>query len=79
MYTIFNTPLIREKCPDNMTEKDCPLRKYIASEQDLFYVSANETYLIPNEYNREKFMRIYDEMHAVCVKCKTDNIRIKAR
>ena len=62
-----------------MTEKDCPLRKYIASGQDLFHVSVNESCLIPNEYDREKFMRVYDEMHAICTKCKTDNIKIKTK
>ena len=73
MYTIYNTPLVNEKCPDNMTESTCPLRIFIKNGQDLFHISINETYLVPKTYDREKFMHIYDEMHAICNKCKADN------
>ena len=74
MNTVYNTCLVNEKCPGNMTESVCPLRNYIKNEQDLFHISINETYLVQNTmYDREKFMRVYDEMHRICQKCHADN------
>lgn len=77
MYTIFNTSLIHTQCPQNMTEGTCPLRQFIDKGQDLFHVSMNETHLMPNEYNSEKFMRTYSQMLAICNKCKADNSKVK--
>ena len=73
MYTIFTTNLINTNCPTNMTESKCPLREYIKNGQDLFHVSVNETHLVQNEYNAEKFMQVYEEMHRICNKCHADN------
>ncbi len=77
MYTVFNTNLISTQCPQNMTEQTCPVRQFINNGQDLFHVSINETYLTQNEYNSEKFMRVYAQMLAVCNKCKADNTKTK--
>lgn len=73
MYTIYNTTLISENCPQEKTPFNCPLRNYVNSEKDLFHVSVNETHLVPNVNNRETLIRMYDEMHAICDKCHLDN------
>ena len=69
MYTVFNTPLIISKCPEGMTEKECPLRKFIKSGQDTFHMTTNESYLVPNEYVLGKIVETATKMHNICHKC----------
>lgn len=72
MYTIYTVNLISENCPNNITPQTCPLRKYVNTGNDLFHVSVNETNLVPH-CGREGLVKMYDEMHAICTKCKADN------
>ena len=72
MYTAYNTTFISEKCPQEKTAFNCPLRDYVNSEKDLLHISVNETHLVPNDNRRETWMRMYDEMHAICNKCHQD-------
>lgn len=77
MFTLYSTTLISENCPQTMTTSNCPLRKYVDSEKELFHVSVNETNLLPNKNDRETFIQMYDKMHAICEKCKADNQKTK--
>lgn len=72
MHTIYTTTLISENCPNGMTPSKCPLRKYATTNNELFHISVNETHLVPHG-GKEALIKMYDEMHAICAKCKTDN------
>ena len=57
-----------------MTERNCPLRKFIKYEQHTFHISVNETYLVPNrsyEIARNEFINTFDKMYAICAECKS--------
>ena len=72
-YTVFSTPLIIAKCPDNITEAKCPLRTFI-KEQDVFHVSVNENYLIPNaKCGYEKVAKTVIKMREICATCNSKN------
>ena len=78
MFTFCNISLLIKKCPDNMTEQNCPLREYIRksplflAESHILY-SSEVFHLTPHDdFNREKLIQTYDEMHAICEKCKID-------
>lgn len=75
MYTIFTTDLVNTQCPKGMNTKNCPLRKYIESGQELFHVSMNETHLVQTNPDAEKFIKVYNEMQAICNKCKEEKQR----
>ena len=73
MFVEYNTSIIRTQCPDAMKGQRCPLREYVEKGQDVFHVSINETYLIPNTYDIKKLFRTIMKMHQICNKCYTDN------
>ena len=72
MYTVYNTTLVSENCPQDKNPSNCPLRSYINTEKELFHVSVNETHLLPNDNSRETFIKMYDEIHAICNKCQLE-------
>ena len=75
MRTTFNTPIIDTDCPDDMKISTCPLRKFIKSDQEVFYVSANETLLKQKLFDMQKFVETIKQMRAICNKCKEEKTK----
>lgn len=73
MYTIFNTPVVRSQCPDEITEQSCPLRDFINKGQNTFHVSVNESYLEPNTTDVSKIVKTLVECRKICNKCLENN------
>lgn len=83
MITVCEINLLDEKCPDNKTEQNCSLREYIG-KSPLFMAESNHLYTLDvfhltlrNNLNREELIQTYDEMHAICKKCKADKQKTK--
>ena len=72
MHTTFTTYLINQECPKGMTEKNCPLRKYI-KESGLFHIGQKETLLEPTKelyrLARAEYVNAIEEMNYICRNC----------
>ena len=85
MYTNFNVQLIDGKCPDNMTQQNCPLRSFVDKDQDTFHISTfsvfvNEILLVPNNPDdTNKIIKTWNDMRAICAKCQANNSKQKTK
>jgi hypothetical protein len=61
--------LMNIECPKEITEKDCPLRKYLNSDQSNFRISINETLLVPKTNNWDELGKSFVEMQKICQGC----------
>jgi len=65
--------VLNTQCPDKMTEKDCPLRKYLNSSESALRVSVNETLLMPKTDNMDELVKTINKMHQICYCCHANN------
>ena len=72
MYTVFTTYLIQQQCPKGMNKKNCPLCEHIKTS-DLFFVTQNETMLIPTKgidaLSSAEYQNEITRMHNICNNC----------
>ena len=73
MRTIYNMALMNIECPKEMSEKNCPLRSYLKSDQSNFRISINETLLMPKTDDWNKLGESFAEMQKICHKCYEQN------
>jgi len=73
MRTIYNMNLLNIECPANMTEQNCPLRKYLNSPASELRVSINETLLMPKTGDLQELVKTINQMRQICNECKVKN------